>query len=96
MYPRISYIGFGAQRHVRKSRIHRNEGFEGSPINTSKSYKFKMEQNNTIELLSISYHKLTITITHKIETNVEKAGFSGSSIGDRVFLKGIPCNPLKN
>ena len=31
-------IGLGAQGHVRKSRNHENEGFEGYPIMTSKSY----------------------------------------------------------
>ena len=52
--PKMNNIGFGAQGHVRKSRNHRNEGFEGSHISKSKSYKPKLKQNNTTELLSIS------------------------------------------
>ena len=52
--PKINNIGFGAQRHVQKSRNHENEGFEGSPISKSKSYKLKLKQDNTTELLIIS------------------------------------------
>ena len=33
---------------------HRNEGFEDSHISKSRSYKFKLEQNNTTELLNRS------------------------------------------
>ena len=55
MSPKIDNIGFGAQGHVPKSRNHRNEGFEGSPMSKSKSDKFKLEQKNTVELLSISF-----------------------------------------
>ena len=36
--PKINNIGFGAQGHVKKSRIHRNEGFSVSLISKSKSY----------------------------------------------------------
>ena len=53
MSPKINDIAFGAQGHVRKSRTHRNEGVEGSHLTKSKSYKFKLKQNNTTELLSI-------------------------------------------
>ena len=53
--PKINNTGFGAQGHVQKSRNHRNDGFEGSHICKSKSYKCKMEQNNTTEHLSISF-----------------------------------------
>ena len=53
--PKIKIIGFGAQGHVRKSRNHRNEWFEGSHMSKSKSYKFKLEQNNSTELLSIPF-----------------------------------------
>ena len=59
-YPGVSKennMGFGAQGHVQKSRNDRNEGPEGSHITKSKSYKFKLEQNNTTELLSISFPK---------------------------------------
>ena len=42
----INNIGFGAQGHVKKTANHRSEGFEGSNISKSKSYKFKLEQNN--------------------------------------------------
>ena len=55
MSPEINNIGFGAQGHVRKSRNHRNEEFEGSAISKSKIYKFKLKQNNTTELLSIAF-----------------------------------------
>ena len=55
MYPKINKIGFGAQGNVHKSRNHRDEGFAGSHITKSKSYKFKLKQNNTMELLSISF-----------------------------------------
>ena len=41
--------------HVQKSRNHRNEGFEDCPISKSKSDKFKLEQNNTTELLNRSF-----------------------------------------
>ena len=47
--------GLGAQGHVRKSRNHRNEGSEGSHVTKSKSCKFKLKQNNIMELLSISF-----------------------------------------
>ena len=54
-------IGIGARGHVRKLRTHWNEGFKIFPISKSKSYKFKLEQKNTRELLSTSfpwtYHK---------------------------------------
>ena len=53
--PKINDIGLGAQGHVQKSRNHRNEGVEGSPISKSKSCKFELEQNNPTELLSISF-----------------------------------------
>ena len=53
--PKINNLGFGAQGHVQKCRNHRNERFEGSPISKSKIYKFKLKQNNTTELLSISF-----------------------------------------
>ena len=52
---KITNIGFGAQGHVQKCRNHRNEGFEGLPIMKSKSYKIKMEQNDTTDFLSISF-----------------------------------------
>ena len=35
---KMNHIGVGAQGHVQKSRNHRNEGFEVSPITKSKSY----------------------------------------------------------
>ena len=53
--PKINDIGFGAQGHVQKSRHHDNEGSEGSHTSKSKSYKFKLKQDNTTELLNISF-----------------------------------------
>ena len=58
--------GFGAQGHVPKSRNHRNESFEGPHISKSKSYKFKLKQNNTTELLSISVPELYFEKNQKI------------------------------
>ena len=55
MSPEIKNIGFGAQGHFPKSRNHRNEGLEGSRISKSKSYKFKLKQNKTTEVLKISF-----------------------------------------
>ena len=55
MSPKRNHIGFGARGHVRKSPNRRNEGFEGSHIGKSRSYKCKLEQTNTTELLSISF-----------------------------------------
>ena len=55
MSQKINNIGFGAQGHAQKCRNHRNDGFSVSPIGKSKSYKFKMKQNNPVELLSISF-----------------------------------------
>ena len=71
MSPKIINIGFGAQGHVRKSRNHRNEGFEGSHESKSKSYKYKLEQSNTTELLSISFLSLP-----EIAKNVKRPGSS--------------------
>ena len=55
MSPKTKINGFGAQGHVQKSRNHRNEGLEGSHISKSKSYKFKLEQHDIMELISISH-----------------------------------------
>ena len=54
MSPKTNNIGFGVHGHVRKSRNHRHEGSEGSHITKLKSYKFKLEQTSTTELLSTS------------------------------------------
>ena len=43
----------GARGHVQKSQNRRNEGVEDSRISKSKSYKFKLKQNNTTKLLNI-------------------------------------------
>ena len=51
-FQKTDNIGFGAQGHVQK---HRNDGFEGSHMSKSKSYKFELEQNNSTKLLSISF-----------------------------------------
>ena len=72
-------VGFETQGHVQKSRNHRNEGFEGSPISKSKSYKFELEQNNTTELLSISSGNLPYTWDNNCQTDQTHAGFSGFS-----------------
>ena len=70
--PKINIIGFEARGHVQKSRNHRNEGFEGFPRMTSKSYTFKLKQNHITELLSTSYpqdyHKNDPTNRNKCET----------------------------
>ena len=63
--PKKNNIGSGAQRHVRKSRDHSNEGFEGSHTSKSKSYQFTLKQNNTTELLSISFAYFTTKIVPK-------------------------------
>ena len=52
---KINNIGFGARGHVKKSRNNRNEGVEGTHISKLKSYKFKLKQNTSTELLSISF-----------------------------------------
>ena len=55
MSPKIDDIGFGCQGHVRKYQNHRNDGFESSHITKSKRYKFKLEQINPTEVLSVSF-----------------------------------------
>ena len=55
MSPKINNIGCGSQEHVRGSRNHRNEGFQGPHISKSKRYNFKSKQNNTKEFLGISF-----------------------------------------
>ena len=55
MSQKMKIVGFGVLGHVQKSRDHRHEGFEGSPRSKSKSYKTKMEQNNSTELLSLLF-----------------------------------------
>ena len=52
--PEISNIGFGARGHVQKSQNHRSEEFGSSHIHKSKS-KTKSMQNNSTELLSLSF-----------------------------------------
>ena len=52
MSPKIKILCLGKNGHAKKIRNHRNDGFEGSQITKSKSYKFKLEQNNTTEFLS--------------------------------------------
>ena len=44
----------------------------GSPITKSKSYKFKLKQNNYTELLSISFHQLTINVSNNEERKTLK------------------------
>ena len=68
MSPTIKIVGFGAQGHVQKSRNHRNDGFEGSRLSKSKSYKFKLEQTNTVELSSM----LFINVPYKWPINCNK------------------------
>ena len=51
--PKIKITGCWKTAHVPKSRNQRNDGSEGSHISKWKSYKFKLEQNNTTPLLSI-------------------------------------------
>ena len=75
MAPKTNINGCGAQGHVQKSRNRRKEGFAGSHISESKSYKFQLKQNNTMELLSISFHTITIKITQEIE-KTDKNNFS--------------------
>ena len=92
MSPKVNHIGFGAQGHVRKSRNHSNEGFEGSHITKSKSYKFKLEQNNPTELLSISFPE---TYYPKLQQNRKKkqSGFSnfyGESVSGTIGNHNVP------
>ena len=47
MSPKIRINAFGKKGHVKKSRNHRNEGFEGSHTTKSKSNKFKSRQIDT-------------------------------------------------
>ena len=63
--------GVGKKGHVRKSRNHENAEFEGSPISKSKSYKFKLKQNNITELLNIYFHKFIKKIAHKSQQMLE-------------------------
>ena len=55
MSPKINNIRCGAQGHVRKSRNHTNERFEGSPISKPGNYKFELTQDNTTELLKLIF-----------------------------------------
>ena len=55
MSQKIKINGLGEKGHAQKTQNHRNEGFEVSHIIKSKSYKFKMKQNNTTERLSVSF-----------------------------------------
>ena len=43
MSPKINHIGFGAQGQVRKSRNHRNEGFEGSHMEQIEKLEVQIE-----------------------------------------------------
>ena len=85
MSPKINNIGLGAQGHVRKSRNHMNEAFEGPhSITKSKSYNFKLKQNNLMELLNISFQSIYHKSGPQIATYVKLAGccdFSEFSIG---------------
>ena len=72
---------------VKKSRNHRNEGFEGSHTSKSRGDKFKLKQNHITKLLSTSFPSIYHT---NGSTNCSKrfvSGFSGFSIGNR-FFKG--------
>ena len=90
--PKIKINRFGAQGHVQKSRNHENEGFEGSQISKSRSYNTKLKQNNTNEILSISFPKQNcITMTQKSKKNQKCASFSGLCIRNRPFLKEAKC-----
>ena len=73
--PKIINIGFEAQGHLQKSRNHRNEGFLGSPISKSKRYKTKMDQNNSPELLSILFLKLTIKFAQQWPKTLKTKNF---------------------
>ena len=87
--PKINNIGFGVHGHVRKSRNHENEEFDGSHISKSKSYKFKLKRNNSTEHLSISFHKFTLQIAQQSQ-QMKHAGcfvFSRLSIRDPAFFR---------
>ena len=58
-------IGLGKKGHVQKSRNDGNDGFEGSPITKSKSYKFKMKRDNTTELVACLFYNSTIKMAQK-------------------------------
>ena len=66
--PKIKINGVGAQGHVPKSRNHRNEGLAGSQIRKSKSCKFKLKRNNTMELLSTPFPEIYHTNSPNIAT----------------------------
>ena len=61
MSSKIEIVGFGAQGHVPNSRAHRTKDSEAFPISKSNSYKFRLKQNSSPEVLSIPfpsiYHK---------------------------------------
>ena len=76
MFPKINNIGFGARGHVRKSRNHRNEKVEGSPISKAKSYKFELKQTNIMELLKIPFQEISHKNNPKLENYKKNADLS--------------------
>ena len=80
-----------------KSRNHEIEGTEGSQISKSKSYKFKLEQNNICRafkhIFSIKYVKM-LTNRTQCQMYVLSGFCYWFSIGIRLFLKGPP-DPLR-
>ena len=63
---KVYNIGFGAQGHVRKPPNHDNEG---SPITKSRSYQSKVKQNNSTELLAISFPSIHHTNCPQMQNN---------------------------
>ena len=56
--PKITNIGCGSHGHVRQVQEPWKWGVSGFPIMKSKSYGFKMKQNNYVELLIYSFHNI--------------------------------------
>ena len=77
---------WGSWTRPKIPKAQRNEGGEGSHISKSNSYKFRLERNNTTELLSISfqliYHTHCPNIAKSVKRDVFSGFCSGSSIGD--------------
>ena len=55
MYPKIKIVGFGSRGHVQKPRDRENDGDSDSPIIKSKSYESNIKDDDSTELLFISF-----------------------------------------
>ena len=66
--PKIINVGLGAHGHFRKSRNHRNDGFEGLDIIKLKSYKIKL-QIGAEEYYGACKHIFPIRLPYKLPEN---------------------------